>query len=233
MNWFYTGSNTKSFGELDRLVSEVLLAEDFNQNDLVNFSAAREAARLDSYKDDTPVFSADDGWLRQSVPIRLPAEKVKNTAEDAAPIYEVEGLYYRKIVEVVKSSFRENMSVKYHIIPFKEFWKPSEEDPIERVYSELYTSDAMISEHKKIRSTPRKCTLETVVASIMLWSDSTHLASFGMASLWPIYMFIGNLSKYIRGKPTSFAAHHIAYIPKVNQINYVQLMIYDILSSHS
>jgi len=31
----------------------------------------------------------------------------------------------------------------------------------------------------------------------MLWSDSTHLASFGNASLWPIYLYIGNLSKYI------------------------------------
>lgn len=57
--------------------------------------------------------------------------------------------------------------------------------------------------------------LETVVAAIMLSSDSTQLTSFGTASLWPIYLYLGNLSKYTRLKPKSFAAHHLAYIPKV------------------
>jgi len=50
----------------------------------------------------------------------------------------------------------------------------------------------------------------------MLWSDSTHLTSFGNTSLWPIYLYLGSLSKYTRAKPTSFAAHHLAYIPKVS-----------------
>jgi hypothetical protein len=47
----------------------------------------------------------------------------------------------------------------------------------------------------------------------MFWSDATHLANFGTAKLWPIYMFLGNLSKYIRAEPTSNACHHVAYIP--------------------
>lgn len=42
-----------------------------------------------------------------------------------------------------------------------------------------------------------------------------HLASFGNAALWPIYLFLGNQSKYIRAKPSAFAAHHLAYIPKL------------------
>ena len=216
MNWHNTGSKQKSISELNRLVKEVLTAEDFEKEDLANFSAAREAARLDSYQDEnSPVFLAADGWIERSVPISVPAERVKNTSEEAAPVFEVPGLHYRKIVEVVKSAFQEPMAAKYHISPYKEFWQPSEGDPVERLYSEVYSSDAMINEHEKIRSQPRACRLETVVAAIMLWSDSTHLASFGTASLWPIYMFLGNLSKYTRGMPTSFSAHHIAYIPKV------------------
>jgi hypothetical protein len=57
----------------------------------------------------------------------------------------------------------------------------------------------MLEEHDRIHSQPREggCTLETVVAAVMLWSDSTHLASFGTASLWPIYLFLGNQSKYV------------------------------------
>jgi hypothetical protein len=41
--------------------------------------------------------------------------------------------------------------------------------------------------------------------------------SFGHASLWPFYLYIGAQSKYTCAKLSSFAAHHLAYIPKVNQ----------------
>ena len=37
----------------------------------------------------------------------------------------------------------------------------------------------------------------------MFWSDSTHLVNFGTAKLWPIYLLVGNLSKYICGQPNS------------------------------
>ena len=42
-----------------------------------------------------------------------------------------------------------------------------------------------------------------------------QLTNFGTASLWPIYLFFGNQSKYMQCKSSAFAAHHIAYIPKV------------------
>ena len=57
-----------------------------------------------------------------------------------------------------------------------------------------------------------------VLIGIMIWSDSTLLANFGTASLWPIYLYFGNQSKYSRAKPSDFAAHHLAYIPKVVHI---------------
>lgn len=216
MSWFGSGSNVKSISELDRLVKDVILADDFKKGDLDKFSATREAARLDSYQDkESPIFSPADGWIERSVQIPVPAERVKHTSEETAPVFEVPGLYHRSLVGVVKSAFQEPVAAKYHIAPFKEFWRPTKDDPPERVYSKVYSGDTAIAEHEKIRSQPRPCTLETVVATIMLWSDSTQLANFGTASLWPIYLFIGNLSKYTRCKPTSFAAHHLAYIPKV------------------
>ena len=60
------------------------------------------------------------------------------------------------------------------------------------------------------------CTLERVIASLMLWSDSTHLANFGTASLWLLYLFFGNQSKWVRRKPKTSSCHHVAYIPKVS-----------------
>ncbi|KIK72621.1 hypothetical protein PAXRUDRAFT_798128, partial [Paxillus rubicundulus Ve08.2h10] len=47
----------------------------------------------------------------------------------------------------------------------------------------------------------------------MFWSDATHLAQFGQAKAWPIYLFFGNLSKYLRGSPSLGACHPIAFIP--------------------
>ncbi|KAK7679638.1 hypothetical protein QCA50_017350 [Cerrena zonata] len=50
----------------------------------------------------------------------------------------------------------------------------------------------------------------------MLYSDSTHLANFGDASLWPLYLYFGNQSKYERVRPATGSCHHVAYIPKLS-----------------
>ena len=42
MNWFYSGSNIKSVAELQSLVNNVLLADDYDHEHLKNFSARSE-----------------------------------------------------------------------------------------------------------------------------------------------------------------------------------------------
>lgn len=90
----------------------------------------------------------------------------------------------------------------------------------ERIYSEIYNSDAMIEEHTKINSQARDPDdpddLEYVVAPLIAYTDSTRLANFGGASLWPGYLFFGWQTKYERCKPSCFAAHHFAYFPTVS-----------------
>lgn len=220
MSWFYNSSSSKSLGDLDRLVNEVILADDFDRNHLQDFSAAHAAKRMDeapASAESIPL-SATDGWHETSLEIPIPCEKVKFPSEGNAPRFRVEGLHYRKFTDVVKSAYGEVPAKSFHTKPFKLFWQPDKNRPPERVISELYTADAMLHEEAKLNAASRisGCNLETVVAAIMLWSDSTHLANFGSAALWPVYMFIGNLSKYTRAKPTLFSAHHLAYIPKVS-----------------
>jgi len=199
-----------------------LLAPDFDLNDLKKFSAAREVGRLDFHHDtSSSIFSEHDGWIETSVSIPVPIEKGANMpkmSEATAPRFLTEGLYYRKITEVIKSALKESNATQYHLSPFKEFWQRSSNDPVERLYSEIYTSDAVIEEHQAIQNRMPECNLEKVMIPILIWSDSTQLASFGTASLWPVYLFLGNLSKYVRCKPSSFSAHHLAYIPKVSPI---------------
>jgi hypothetical protein len=56
---------------------------------------------------------------------------------------------------------------------------------------------------------------ETVVVPVHLYSDLTQLANFETASLWPGYLSIGLLSKYIWGAVSSFSQHHFAYFPQL------------------
>ena len=221
MSWFHSGSNLKSFGELDRLIREVILAHDFKREDFIGFRASREGGRLDK-QDDEPQsrFSAEDGWIETTVNISLPADGIRHSSEADAPQFAVPGLFYRPLLEVIRAALHDTAAEHFHIFPFETYWNPSSNSSSERIYTELYTSDAFITEHEKLRAQPQEpgCDLDTVIVAIMLWSDSTHLANFGTASLWPIYLYIGNQSKYTRGKPTSFAVHHLAYIPKVRAL---------------
>ena len=166
---------------------------------------------------DDPPLSAHDGWLEGSVKIWLLATRKKFKTEEKAPQFEVGGIHYRCLTQVIVSAFQEPLAKKFHFFPFKMFWHASPNSPPEHVITEVYNSDAFLEEHEKLKLQPWEpgCNLETAIAAILVYSDSTHLANFGTASLWPIYIYFRNLSKYIRGMPTSFAAHHLAYMPLV------------------
>jgi hypothetical protein len=218
MNWFYNGSSMKSVAELDRLVNDVILQPDFEKEHLTGFRAAREIERLDTenaQKDAT--FTAADGWRESSVKLRLPAEKVKFRSEDKASEFIVPGVFHRDIVDVIKSTFEDDVFLSFNTTPYKEYHQPSPEEDPRRVFGETYTADAYYEAWEEVQALPREPgdDLEHVVAGLMLWSDSTHLASFGNASLWPVYLYFANQSKYTRAKPTAFASHHLAYLPAV------------------
>jgi hypothetical protein len=97
---------------------------------------------------------------------------------------------------------------------FKQYWQPSEGEPEQRVYSKVYTLDVFLEMESQLPDI-KGCTLEKAVVPLLIYSDSTHLANFGTASLWPIYIWFGNVSKYVRVKASSFSAHHLAYLPLV------------------
>ena len=211
-----TGSSSKSEGEVDRLVEDVLGAPDFCAEDLRNFNAHRENSRLDA-ADKAALLK--DGFKVADVSIKVPTGKPGDPS--TSRIYSVPGLRYRKLINVIKAAFQDPLSRHFHFTPFALMHRSSITNDEKRVYGELYNSDEFINEHKRVqnRSPPPPddpgCKLEKVVAALMFWSDSTHLTNFGVAKLWPIYLFFGNLSKYIRSRPSSGACHHLAYIPSV------------------
>jgi hypothetical protein len=220
MRWMNTGSKSKSEGEVDRLVDGVLNAPDFHTEDLGNFRAHRENSHLDTADKTSHL---EDRFQVTSITIEVPTGKPDDPS--APRTYSVPGLRYRKLLNVIEAAFQEPLSRQFHFTPFSLMHRSSNTNNEQRVYGELYNSDEFIRENKRVQncSPPPPddpaCKLEKVIAALMFWSDATHLANFGTAKLWPIYLFFGNLSKYIRSRPSSGACNHLAYIPSVRILN--------------
>uniref|UniRef100_A0A8H7XVD3 Uncharacterized protein n=1 Tax=Psilocybe cubensis TaxID=181762 RepID=A0A8H7XVD3_PSICU len=226
MHWFYGNSNLKSVQELDHLVKNVLLAEDFRVEHLKDFSAQRELARMDeatsseshSSSHSQTEFQRDQGWINSTVKISLPCEQHQHASEDAAPVLEVPNVYHRSLVGTIKAALQDESAELWHFTPHRLFWKPSPSSSPERIVTKIYNSDAFYNEYINLRKQQNQQVHlgdahEIAIVALMLWSDSTQLANFGNASLWPLYLLFGNQSKYVRAHPSSFSAHHIAYLP--------------------
>jgi len=218
-----TGPGNTPAGMND-LVHSIIRHPDFNPSELEGFNAVTATRQFERehFSDPEPgkTLKVGDGWKEGSVSIRVPCTRVKQK-ESEAPEFIVSGILYRDVVEVIETELKDPDAFEnIHIAPFKEWWCPHPGEDSVRVYSEIYNSDTMLQADMKMRENlgtvpGSEDDLETFVVSALLYSDSTHLASFGNASLWPIYLFLGNVSKYTCSKPTSFSAHHIAYIPTV------------------
>ena len=212
MNWKDSGATTKSDTKVNRLVNEVLLDPNFKVEDLSGFNVAKENRYSDAAEKNSAFLNS---FQTANVDIEIPSG-----AKGVPPaMFSVPGLLYRKLTAVIQAAFSSPLAPHFHLTPFKLFHKsPSGHE--ERVFSEVYNSDVAIEEHDKIQRAPLppdepNCKREKVVFGLMIWSDSTHLANFGTAKLWPIYSLFSGISKYIRSQPNSGACQHIAYIPSL------------------
>jgi hypothetical protein len=218
----HLGTSVQSVEKTTQIASILgSLGSDLDPLDLLNFSATVENRKLDDHLANAAesTFHREDGWLNTSVRIRLPLDKTKMLESEAAEL-EVKGLFYRDIVDVISSVYQGDTVHSFNNIPFKHYWKSSEDAIPERLYGEIFSSQAMLDADDEISNwclgnTSLDSDLEAVTVPLLLYSDSTHLANFGTASCWPVYLFFGAQSKYIRAMPTASACHHIAYMPKV------------------
>ena len=215
MQWFWERQG-RSVEDCDTLVHEVILNDELNLEDLRNFSARRETASMDK------VLSHNaDRWQESSVVIDVPDGRPHRPQDEfpEIPQFSIPGLMHRSITEIIRTTWSSPDSADFQYVPYRQFWSKSPSDHDERVYGELYTSEAFNEAHEELQRLPPQpgCSLERVVCALMTASDSTHLANFGDAALWPLYLFFGNQSKYSRLRPSSGSCHHVAYIPKVSK----------------
>ncbi len=234
-NWWYNSAKTKSLQDLDSL-AEALRTPGFSTADLANFRARQAMKQLDNHKKESGIFSEGAGWHETTLHLPAPCQGESFAEESDAPQFPVKGLQFRRLLEVIVSEIQDpRLAAKRHWFPHERYWNPPSSpspsdalstdatpppppEPI-RIITDTFNTKEMLQAQEEIRNMPRvpgdPDTVEYCALPLLLYSDSTHLASFGSASLWPIYLYIGNISKYLRGKPSAFAAQHVAYIPKV------------------
>ncbi|KAL0058886.1 hypothetical protein AAF712_014424 [Marasmius tenuissimus] len=220
LRWHHCYRHSKSKGSLDRLVQDVILQPDFEVDHLVGFSAKRETDVVYNNKTSSKLpFQGHDGWIKSEVEVKLPRAR-NRVAEKDAPAIHVDNVWYRNPFDVIKTEMAEPYSAQFHLKPHKLFWRnpmdPS--SPVQHVYGEGYTSDRMLEFEREIMAKlhPRpEGSPEVGIVGIMLYSDSTQLANFGEASLWPAYLTFGNWSKYDRLKPSALAMNHVIYFPSL------------------
>ncbi|KAI5896073.1 uncharacterized protein SCHCODRAFT_02492911 [Schizophyllum commune H4-8] len=217
MKWFYSARGGLSIQLLNNLIHDVILQPDFCVSDLAQFSAEKELERMDKHEINPQI---KDGWQREAVKLKMSCEKTRHESEDDAPTLEVPGILYRPLLSVIRNAFTLPSAKSFHFFPFRSVHESGSDGTSTRLHGECYTSKAMLDEHEKVQSIPFEestppnlRSIESIIAAIFLYSDATALAQFGSASLWPIYLWFGNQSKYARAKLSSFAAHHLAYMP--------------------
>jgi hypothetical protein len=197
-----------------RLVKDVIQAEDFDTRDLDGFSVRRSLRALDTHGDQGPVTFLDD-WVETDITLDIPTKSKDKPSRS----FSIPGFHYRPLVAVICSAFADIQASAFHLFPFKRVWKDPLDGHQERVFDELYTSDSWLDAQDDLQRQSREpsCSLKRIIGGLMLFSDATHLATFGMAKAWPLYLYFGNLTKYARSAPKSGACHLVGFLPSVRE----------------
>ena len=222
MAWQLTGNGKKSSAETTRLVHDVLLTKDCKLEDLSGFNAETAIKNMDKseaaltldrqFTDSTLKW---DGW-ETNVDVKIQVPLHKKCSEGNSKTFTVPDLVYHPLVSVIQAVFTDPILKWFHLTPFKRIWKSPATGREQRLYDELYTSDAWNKAHDELQKQWRVDGLEWVIAGLMFWSDGTQLAQFGHATAWLVYLFIGNLSKYKHASANSGLCHTVAFIPSVS-----------------
>ncbi|KAL1700677.1 hypothetical protein EV121DRAFT_294941 [Schizophyllum commune] len=218
MAWQNNGNTLKTNEELNTFVREVMKAPDYEAWHLDGFDADRENARLSKALAEAPIDAKSHPFFKQFQETWVTID-VPSGVSGAPPVpYSVPGLLHVNLTTTIKAAFQDSLAQHLHYTPF-ELRHATGEGTSERVHGELYNSDVFIKEYDNVclraPTDDPTCQRERTVAALMLASDAAHLTNFGTAKAWPIYLMLGNHSKYIRSAPSSGALHHLAYIPSL------------------
>ncbi|TFK16819.1 hypothetical protein FA15DRAFT_606329 [Coprinopsis marcescibilis] len=219
-DWYWNSGTQKSLEDFQKL-ARILTNPQFSAADVASTNWKRLfhalGANAEDVTGDESQWIDDDGW--RTTPISIPVPFHQGMQNSGAPLHLVGDLYHRDILQIIEEVVADpRRGPSFHFKPYEVLWQPNGCSEPVRVYGELYNSDAFLGAHQELLDSPGEpeCTLERVIAGLMLWSDATELTAFGGAKLWPCYMYLGNESKYRRSKHGEHLGHHIAYFSTIS-----------------
>ena len=218
--WYWNNGVQKTQEDFLKLIS-IVSSDSFNPVDLQNISWRSLNKRLGETvesEDNLWIDEPDAGWTETIITLPIPFHR--KTLNPGILPYTFPPFRHRSIVSVLKEKMGNQHDFQhFHLEPFELRWRRRDmpKKTSTRVHGELYASPAFLEAHEEIQRAAGEpaCSLPRVLIGLMFGSDSTHLAQFGTAALWPCYMYFGNESKYRRCKPTCNLCNHVAYFQKV------------------
>lgn len=101
MVWKMTGSFGKSMAEVNRLIHDIILAKDFNADDLHDVNILVEQNRFDKSESDLHPDFQLDGWRETNVEICIPFG-----GQSTEPnTFTVPSVLYQPLVPVIRAAF--------------------------------------------------------------------------------------------------------------------------------
>ena len=217
-DWYWNHGPQKSH-ESFKLLLDTIGDSEYNPDDVRNTNWKAINKELGSSSGDRQEAS---GWSRSPITISVPFHcRMPNLGPCD---YTVPDFHHRRLVSIIRKKLSDphHHSI-YHYEPYEFRWHPPNKARDVRVHGELYTSDAFIKAQEQLLASSHEpdCDLPRCIAALMFWSDATQLTLFGSAKLWPLYLYFGNQSKYIRCQPSSNLCSHVAYFQSVSYFLWV------------
>ncbi|KAF7327131.1 hypothetical protein MKEN_00289800 [Mycena kentingensis (nom. inval.)] len=214
MRYFTLVDNKNSIPSGNELI-QLMLNPAFKPVDMQGFTVEKGFKVLDTM-DATPPGAPPNGWSRGSVTLQVPPGRA--TDKDILEIT-LTDILFRSPLDIIREAFctakfepqagSADADADATSSPLDDCRLPELPPGHQELFGEMYTAHRTLQSYQKLPP----CEEEAVVVSLMPYSDGTHLAQFGTASLQPGYLFLGNQSKSERVKPTANAAYHFVYFP--------------------
>jgi len=135
----------------------------------------------------------DGGWMQRTIMISVPFPQ--HFLHPGPRNYSISNFYRRSLLSIICETLSDPACCRsFRFEPYSLRWRCLGEVDV-GIYGELFSSQAFIAAHCDLQGAQLdsiSCTLPQRIVALMFWSDTTQLAVFGDAKLWPLYVFFGN-----------------------------------------
>lgn len=144
MQWLNNRQMAKSEAETTKLIHNVILSPNFNPDDLVGFDAHCENQQLNKAVSESALRTQ---FTESSVNILIPS----GASHIEGKTFEVPALLHRDLTSVIREAFESPLTQLYHYFPFELFQKSHRSGKEDRIYGEIFTSDAFLEETERVQ----------------------------------------------------------------------------------